>query len=115
MTKFKITEGSFRLKNGALTLSFPDDILPNTDKTSPSEPVQEKPEPKTAAERQKELYERRKADGWKKIYVDPATIELAQELGGIENIVEDRQHWIRTASELNAKIESSKKPWWKVW
>ena len=40
----------------------------------------------TAAERQKALYERRRAAGWKKSWIDPKTAEVAADLGGIERL-----------------------------
>lgn len=74
---------------------------------------------KTAAERQKSLYERRKAAGWKKGWIDPATAQLAEDLGGIEHIVEHRDQLadlisqqIAALDELAAELEREKSRGW---
>ncbi|SNR88148.1 hypothetical protein [Puniceibacterium sediminis] len=50
---------------------------------------------KTQAERQKEHYHRRKAEGWRKTWVDPQTLTLADELGGIERIQAHRDKLVQ--------------------
>ena len=105
MNEITITSGHLTLKNGALTLKTRDPVA--TDDPALAEPP-EKPKAKTGAERQKELYERRKVDGWRKVWVDPATLELAELLGGIEKIPTERLAWIVRVSELEKR-----RPWWR--
>jgi len=50
--------------------------------------------PKSARTRAKLSYERRRAEGWKKGWIDPATQELAEQLGGIEHIREHRDELV---------------------
>ena len=107
MNEITITSGHLTLKNGALTLKTREAVAaPNTAQAE----TPEKPKAKTGAERQKELYERRKAEGWRKIWVDPATLELAKLLGGIENIPADREAWIARVKE-----QKKRRPWWRFW
>jgi hypothetical protein len=105
MNKITITTGQLTLKNGALTLKTRETIA--TRDPALAKPP-EKSKAKTGAERQKELYERRKADGWRKVWVNPDTLELADMLGGIEKIPPDRLEWIARVSELEKRD-----PWWR--
>lgn len=41
---------------------------------------------KTAAERQKDHYDRRKDEGWRKGWIDPVTLARVKDLGGIEHV-----------------------------
>lgn len=55
-------------------------------------------QPKSAKERAKSHYQRKTEAGWKKTWVDPDTLALADELGGIEAVAANR-------AELAKKIE----------
>lgn len=61
---------------------------------------------KTAKERAKEHYDRKKAAGWRKTWVDPETLRLAEELGGIENIVSERSNTLRAFRDVNNELEA---------
>lgn len=119
MEELTIVNGQLTLRNGLLTVRSRDIARSKPtapeEKTSP-DAMQEKPVPKTAAERQKELYERRKADGWRKIWTDPKTIALADELGGVEHISENRAALLTRIAELEAMIAlPRKRKWWFQW
>jgi hypothetical protein len=57
---------------------------------------------KTAKERAKEHYDRKKAAGWRKTWIDPETLRLAEELGGIDQLPADYQRL------LSAKVDAVK-------
>ena len=113
MTDIRIKDGKLTLKNGELIIrskQLPPAGGPSP--TSPQNPAQASAsQAKTSAERQKELYERRKAEGWKKIWVDPATMELAERLGGIQMIPQEREEWIAKVEELTR--QQPPRPWWR--
>lgn len=81
---------------------FPeDDGVRTTKKNESSAPgIGHNSQVKTAKERAKDHYERRKAAGWRKTWVDPETLALAEELGGIEKIAADYHRL------LSAKIDA---------
>lgn len=111
MTDFKIKNGRLTLKNGILTVRSLDLDPPKaeTDGNTSTPIADDHPKPKTTAQRQRELYERRKADGWRKVWVDPKTLKLAEMLGGIDRISADREAWIAKATT------SGPRPWWRFW
>lgn len=105
MSDIKITDGKLTLKNGELTIRSQQvgtsnpaaTTAPNTPPAPPPLTPQQQ-----SAQRQKQFYARRKAQGWKKDWIDPETQKLADELGGIEKI-----------PELVAQL---RKPWgWLLW
>ena len=73
--------------------------------TNPAQPP--KKTPKSPAERAKSSYERRKAAGWRKIFVDPGTIALAKRLGGIEKLPKLVEDQARRIEELEAQLGES--------
>lgn len=99
----EIEDAAMRLKGGKLTLRA-SDLLPKEKKPeAPRDPNQ----PLTGAERQKKLYRERTEAGWKKTWVPPDLIQLADELGGIENIVGSRENWMHRA----IKAEQRQQGW----
>lgn len=104
MNKHTVKTRDFSFKNGALTFQAQEPLSASIEEEKP------KAKAKTDAERQKDLYERRKAEGWRKIWVDPKTLELAKMLGGIENIPADREAWIARVKE-----QEKRRPWWRFW
>jgi len=88
MKEVKLKEGRLTLKNGELTIKGAEIVEKKQEKTE-SQPLrleEEAKAPKTAAERQKDLYERRKTEGWRKAWINPETLALANDLGGIQEI-----------------------------
>lgn len=94
-----IKDAAMRLKDGHLTLRA-SDLLP---KEKSVDRPEEHSEPMTAAQRQKKLYEDRKAKGWRKTWMPPELLELADQLGGIDKIAADREMWMRRAIEAEAR------------
>lgn len=92
---------------------------------------------KTDAQRQKSLYKRRTAQGWRKGWLDPGTIDLAKRLGGVEKIPDAYAAQRAENDRLKASMDSAEKrtkdadaalkaaeaelhrlrsrPWWRVW
>ncbi|UOA34417.1 hypothetical protein DSM110093_04253 (plasmid) [Sulfitobacter sp. DSM 110093] len=99
----EIADAAMRLKGGKLTLRASDLLPKETNPDTPRDPNQ----PMTGAERQKKLYQERTDAGWKKTWVPPELIQLADDLGGIENVVRSREEWMRRAIEA----EKQKKGW----
>lgn len=60
-------------------------------------------QPKSAKERAKSHYQRKTEAGWKKTWVDPDTLKLAAEIGGIEQIPTDYEKLM--LDKLNAEKE----------
>lgn len=125
-TELTICDAKLTLKNGTLTVSSPDFKRKETDMSSgvaseSEQPRENKTAPKTAAERQKELYERRKEAGWRKSWLNPATLALIEELGSIEAIPKEREALLAKIADLERERarqkpkERAPRRWWHFW
>lgn len=70
--------------------------------------------PKSDAERAKASYERKKAAGWSKLFVDPGTRALAKQLGGFEKIPKHVEQQYRRIEELEAKLAEAERKGWRL-
>jgi hypothetical protein len=61
---------------------------------------------KSAKERAKEHYDRKKAAGWRKTWVNPETLKLADHLGGIEGVAADRAELTRKIEEQTEQLDA---------
>lgn len=126
-TELKIRDAKLTLKNGTLTVSSPDFKPKEADMSAGAasegeQPKENKTVAKTAAERQKELYERRKEAGWRKSWLNPATLALVEELGSIEAIPKEREALLAKIADLERE-KANQKPeerfqrrlWWQFW
>lgn len=64
-------------------------------------------QPKSAKERAKSHYQRKTEAGWKKTWVDPDTLLLADMFGGIENISKQRDEDQAAYAELGSKLHQA--------
>ena len=87
---------------------FPeDDGVRTTKKNASTAPgIGHNSQVKTAKERAKEHYDRKKAAGWRKTWVDPNTLALADELGGIEAVSGDRANLAKKIEEQAAELDA---------
>lgn len=119
MKEYTFTHGKMTMAGGKITLRTPIDIAAPEEEQQAAiaeEKKKQEDKAKSSAERQKEHRQKMKDAGWRKVYVDPVTIELGKELGGIENIAKDRAHWMQIAHRASAKTDApAKKFWWKFW
>ena len=114
-----IKDAAMRLKDGNLILRA-SDLLPK-EKTpkNPDDPEATK-EPMTPAQRQKKLYEERKAEGWKKQWMTPDLIMIAEQLGGVEHVAPSWHKWMHRAVTAETQLmqqQEQRQPrrWWKFW
>lgn len=124
LTKIEITEASMRLKDGVFTLNAKDLLPPK------SEHSKDKNKPKSNAERQRELTERRKEAGLVREWVHNSVLSVAEELGGSEEIAMEIER-LRVRAEKAEEIAASEKQradaamaevqrlksrrWWRFW
>ena len=66
-----------------------------------------KKQPKSAKERAKSHYQRKTEEGWRKTWVDPDTLLLAEMFGGIENISKERDEDKRAVQELGDDLHKA--------
>lgn len=90
--------------------SFPEDGSVRTTKknTGTAPGIGHNSQAKTAKERAKEHYDRKKAAGWRKTWVDPETLKLAEELGGIDKIAEEHRGALRAYGDAQAELDKLK-------
>lgn len=127
MNEYKITAGNLKLQNGTLVLRTPTDIMADEieqKKALEEEAKKRADKAKTNRERQNEFRTKRRAQGWKQDWIPPSILEAAQELGGLEQLANDRAALLQTLaerdkriSELEQALESLRKPrkWWQFW
>ncbi|MBW6417023.1 hypothetical protein [Celeribacter sp. PS-C1] len=117
LSEIEITEAHMRLSNGALLLRARD-LLPQKVNTD-----EEKAQAKTAKQRQRDFVKRKNEAGFKKDWLHQSIQELAEAVGGQENIA-SCIHRLRKRAEIaehraemaEAEIHRLKsKRWWLFW
>lgn len=117
------------MSNGIITLKTPVDITATEAEQQAAIAAEKKKQAdraKSNAERQKEHRQKMKEAGFKTHYVDPATLKLAEDLGGIELIPEQCDAWMRRALDAERKLANLQeqviamqtprhRSWWKFW
>lgn len=116
------------MSNGIITLKTPIDITATEAEQRAALAAEKKKQDdktKTNAQRQAAYRKKMKDAGWTKIYVDPSTIQTAEELGGIELVLDHHNKWMHRAITAEATIlklekaliaiKNHRKPWWKFW
>jgi hypothetical protein len=139
MKKYTFEEADLSFHDGKVTLRTPTDIAANEAEQqaalAAAKAAREK-KAQSSAERQAEFRQKKKDAGWKSTYVDPKTLKAADDLGGIENVLQDRNKWMdRTViaeaqcrtleaelttlravlDALQAQPQPEPRTWWRFW
>jgi multidrug resistance efflux pump len=137
MKEYTFAEAKMSFQDGKITLRTPTDIAANeAEQQAAIAAAKEAREKKaqSSAERQAEFRQKKKDAGWKSTYVDPETLKAADDLGGIEHVLQDRNKWMDRAviaeSEVRTlqadlttlqavldAIQAQPQPrtWWRFW
>lgn len=124
LAKIEITEARMRLKDGVFTLNAKD-LMPTK-----AEPAEDKNKPKSNAERQRALAERRKEAGLVREWVHKSVLAMAEDLDGSEEIALEIERLRARAEEAEQLAMSEKRRaddamaevqrlksrrWWRFW
>ena len=121
-TEIQFTDGSMDVKNGVITLAV-------RDPSSKSGSVRGSGHVSKSATRVKKFEAKKRDAGYKREWVDPDTLALAKQLGGIHAIREDRERLLRRVEtltenivaqeqkiqELHRKSTKTARSWWRLW
>jgi hypothetical protein len=124
LAKIEITEARMQLKDGVFTLNAKDLLPPK------SEPAEGKNKPKSNAERQRALAERKKEAGLVRDWVHKSVLSMAKELGSPEEFALEIERLRSRAEEAEAMAALEKqradaamaevqrlksRRWWRFW
>ena len=134
MKEYTFAEAKLSFQDGKVTLRTPTDIAADeAEQQAAIAAAKEAREKKaqSSAERQAEFRQKKKDAGWKSTYVDPETLKAADELGGIEHVLQDRNRWMDRAAIAEAELttlravldamqtqqqpQAQPRPWWRFW
>lgn len=102
LAKIEITEARMRLKDGVFTLNAKD-LLPQK-----TEPNGDKSKPKSGAERQRALAERKREAGLVRDWVHKSVLSMAKEFGKPEEFAAEIERLRARAEEAEAMVVSEK-------